>query len=62
MALNRLKSQANALYNLKRGFLLRVMDKNVRKMGEAQRVLRMNAYELSQSESKLQAKQEGIIN
>merc|ERR1712170_124455 len=62
MALNKLKSQANALYHLKRGFLLRVLDKNVRKMGEAQRVLRMNAYEIGQAEMKLKNKQEGIIN
>merc|ERR1711982_228498 len=62
MALNRLKSQANALYNLKRGFLLRILDKNVRKMGEAMRVLRMNAYEMGQAEMKLKNKQEGIIN
>merc|ERR1712203_844083 len=70
MALNKLKSQANALFNLKRGFILRILDKNVRKMGEAQRVLRMNAYELNQAEMKLKKKQEewelrmktGILN
>merc|ERR1711862_977645 len=62
MGLNKLKSQANALYNLKRGFILRILDKNVRKMGEAQRVLRLNAFESSQAELKLRNKQEGIIN
>merc|ERR1712151_803119 len=62
MGLNRLKQQALAIYNLKRSFCLRIMDKNVQLMAAAQRNLRDHAYQLRHSEMKLKNKQEGIIN
>merc|ERR1712159_355151 len=62
MGLNRLKQQALAIYNLKRSFCLRIMDKNVQLMAAAQRNLRDHAYNTRQAEMKLKNKQEGIIN
>merc|ERR1712072_1566483 len=62
MGLNRLKQQALAIYNLKRSFCLRIMDKNVQLMAAAQRNLRTHAYETRQAEMSLKNKQEGIIN
>merc|ERR1712066_202062 len=62
MGLNRLKQQALAIYNLKRSFCLRIMDKNVQLMAAAQRNLRDHAYQLRHSEMALKNKQEGIIN
>merc|ERR1712151_521529 len=62
MGLNRLKQQAMAIYNLKRSFCLRIMDKNVQLMAAAQRNLRDHAYETRHAEMKLKNKQEGIIN
>merc|ERR1712151_1192594 len=62
MGLNRLKQQAMAIYNLKRSFCLRIMDKNVQLMAAAQRNLRDHAYQMRHSEMALKNKQEGIIN